>query len=226
MNFELIAEQCLMERYDDLERVWRAISKCTTAVEVEDVMRQLIPNGLFSDEGNFSLVFKSPSSNEFVLKLSTKGYDVWPKYAQMVSENELYKTNPLFPVIPKPYFKILPNGGLNGNAAIGFIEYLEMDKTEIQAHLHKAVEELPDRSSSIYAADPFIEGWYEYEEKGTSPILDAICKYFKIDPVHMIDFFNKVNPLNTGFRSMDLHAANIGYRKNGEIVLFDPLGYA
>ncbi len=225
INFEVLAEQCLMERTNEVEAAWSQIVHLDT---VWDVMRHAAE--MFGEEygyGLFSNVFKSPSGNDFVLKVSYEDGDGWVPFAEIVSQQQKYKTNPLFPIIPSHLFKKFPDG-----SAMAIIEWVKLDEEYTERQIEKIIEdvylEYPDHIMGMDAGDnPFNCAFEELLRNKEPVFVPPICNAFGTTSEHLYDYFEVVR-LATGSTNMhmiDLNEQNIGYRSNGQTVLFDPVGF-
>ena len=176
-------------------------------------------------EGFFSVVYASGTDPEFIMKVprssgSRKGDiypDAWTDFAKIAKQAA--DKNPLYPKIE--FFHEFGN-----NDFVAFIEVLNMvPESKLDNESGTIYTRTVDKSTYRFKDPMFsdvMSGVRDFFMKSSSEfelLANEFMKLFGISAVHLDEFFNSIAKLG----KLDLHAANVGFRKNGQIVLFDPV---
>lgn len=224
-----------MERSDQLEKVWSELMKYTTIQDIERHPHFFSDNDLdMFDYGGYAKVYKSANGDDYVLKITSSGGDGWVPFAHRVANERLYETNPLFPKIQSRYLKelkVFHQGSYNG--AIAFVERVYTSPIRVNKLVTKAIRQMGSMTSNTSfnisnCAALFEAAFEEYVDTGgdVGIIIDSVCEAFEINKDHMLEFFWTINDLMINHGSvilLDMHNSNIGFRKDGGVVFFDPV---
>jgi hypothetical protein len=151
-----------------------------------------------------------------------------------VSSDRLFEHNPLFPKIEPRYFReLLAFSHAKYYGAIAFIEKLYVSSQRSDKLANKAIrnsrkmlgEPIPDVKD---CGSLFEYGYYEYLDfSGKAGLLITnICEAFNINEQYLLEFYGTIQELKAiGGHSMmlDMHSKNIGFRRDGSVVFFDPI---
>ncbi len=234
MNFDFIAEQCLIEKTNRVPYWINRLKQFESAIELDDFLHDTIFLGLkIIGRGNYSLVAMGMGGKDYVLKYSAPGvnndpcaefmYDVW--------QTGVWKSNPLFPKIEPDHFIVYDDG----TYAV-FLEYLDLFSTDPGGDIYKALklmslpllprQKLKNYRPGIMQLAVFQQAYEECMSNDPhKPYTDAVCLAFRFNKAHLIEYMKFCSDYVSGKVYIDLHSGNIGKRKNGQMVLFDPLGH-
>ena len=225
-----------MIRYSDMKTLRTLITEKTQTVEA---LIGMIQAGRFPDlkamaqflekngkplkkigSGWFSDAFVGTDGQpDWVLKVLFKkdpGYEEFLRVAMAQSSS-------LYPKVRKPFV-------LGGRKCV-FVEHLHINKSElsknirylVRQHAPESFEKYKDSSSTTatlvfkYLMPEFAEG-----NEGLSIIFEEMGKKHGFTAKDILDYYRQVS----GIGKWDLHGDNVGIRKNGEMVFFDPVSFA
>ena len=163
-------------------------------------------------DGKFSYVYRG-SRNEVVMKLSRTpaaySEDKWWDWAKLSKEPA--RKNPMFPKMY--YINALKHEATGQPIGIAFLEYVHVNKDKLDdlalemgfSKFSEIIEEVQRRANNRLAES--------YNN------LQTYLKEFYIDIDDLISFIK--NAQQFGF--VDIHSGNVGYRKDGSFVIFDPV---
>lgn len=166
--------------------------------------------------GYYSMVYGSKKHSEVVCKVTEDSHrDPWYKFAKIAQKN--WQSNSLFPEILYIY-----EGFEESTDAVAFFEHLDIAENMhypsevVYKPFRQAVEtilfnKLPNENNSI-----------EYFNENIKRIQHIFDYPPNFTPEIFVDFCKKAKNIWKYSYSVDLHEGNIGFRKNGEMVLFDP----
>ena len=153
----------------------------------------------YSGNGSFARVFISPCG-QYALRISTSKHDSYQYYAQVAISNQQNK------YMPKIYWHVSPISSNSYIGSVTLMENLSLNKKAVNSN--NTVCSFMIASSSIWLKE---HSSIDEIKQNVYPQLKEMVKLFI--PLkkhsHQIEF--------------DLHNENWMFRKNGEIVLTDPL---
>jgi hypothetical protein len=164
--------------------------------------------------GYFSYVYKGSETADFVLKYSAPqrySSDGWFSFANTVR----FAGNSLFPKIK--FLGEMPYKVPQDVRGIAIIEALQMDVDRCEKIGIKWNDY--DRMKRLFT-DDLIDYYTSIISPETKEMCELFFKEFNVDPKEMRDFLKVVRKING---TMDIHQHNIGWRPNGECVIFDPI---
>lgn len=166
-------------------------------------------------EGNFSVVLSSGSEVEFVMKIPVlrTQYNSWFKFAEMAMKN--HSSNSLFPRV-----KMLHDFG--NDDYVGFIESLRIYPQAFTDLADKILvkNRVPHVKDQFFHMMSYVKRDALKEGKHGS-VTQSFLEYFRIDFAQVQDFYRKIDRIQDAHD--DMHAGNVGLRKNNELVFFDPI---
>lgn len=162
-------------------------------------------------EGLYSLVYQG-QGNDYVLKDSDPD-DNWYKYAEFAKKSSS-------PFVPKILFAGEPR--FPSNSKYGVLEYLEIKP---EGHWNHHTREIFWNATIDSNESPFDWAMYEVFElaAGKSIYPEEAEEFLDLIGVKDIGEFLKFINTVEKFGNLDIHDQNIGYRENGELVVFDPV---
>ena len=177
----------------------------------------------FVGSGLFSKGFLIESTNEkYILKISkNNGYyrnDGWFNFARYAKNKQ---HNPLFPKIL--YTGEILTSYLNQTVGIGLVEYLNIpNNTEKLANkIRKIFYYIIQKEFNVTTIDPDVFKMMTEKE-------DEMFNYLKANNITLedaVEFCEVIIECFNEFKVLDIKSQNIGFRKNGQIVFFDPVAF-
>lgn len=158
-------------------------------------------------QGSFAYVLQSPGGKDYIFKVGRESADPFWEFAKVAPK--YFPKNSLFPDIK--YLGSLPQDTDETNTQVNFafIEFLKTSpKTLDQMARNKDlnVYDFYDLTYDIFSGSG--DGHFEY-----------FCETFKVSENDLIELMDVVKELGR----WDGHHKNAGWRKNGELVFFDPV---
>jgi hypothetical protein len=222
--------------FENQNQISQIVSKFTngTLSSIEEISQYLKKDFGMTDikSGQLSTAFINPSNQTFVVKISNDKSPSDPFWGFIKKYQNEYQNNSIFPVI---YAQGVINGfkycimeylwlradklddtayemGYKTFSRVMMIFYLRKDV--IMTTLARNIPPLRDHSI----------------QEITKKIEYIVLQEFKIDVKKLDDFLNKAEGHAgiSGYEAtnswFDIHANNVGFRRNGEFVIFDPIG--
>lgn len=166
-------------------------------------------------------------SNQFIVKISKIAGDPWRRFADHCYKNQ-GETNPLFPKIMHYAENIGWLG--NSNYSIAVIEMLRIDRDRCYLAA-STLNRKPLKANFLLFMRATNHPIYKLEQQGNKNIdllADVYMKRMGYKDLETIrDFGEKMVAICGGieawYEMFDVHQGNVGWRPNGELVIFDPV---
>ncbi len=175
---------------------------------------------LVSAKGYSHIVYAHKNHPGWVIKLprSVKlaKSDKNIKFIDKLCKQELATKNPLFPKIYDNrvhYYN-------DGTYAI-IMERLQIKTPFIEKLICDMTQKAASPATVLESFDTVLL------ECATEPALGQmtamICRVFRIDPKHMVEYMGFILGIIDNKKDLDLQSENMGFRDNGQLVFFDPI---
>lgn len=163
----------------------------------------------------------------FILKISKDPNDPWRKFGKFCYESpDIVDRNPLF---PRTMF--YTDGLTWSKSAFAVVELLEVDSLKARALTPVMISAYFSETMRLLFSRADNDSNYQ-RHKIRYPTVDReIDKFMReagfrsLDDVRAFgDVMKQLYGIDGWIDNMDLHGNNVGWRPNGDIVLFDPIG--
>jgi hypothetical protein len=170
-------------------------------------------------KGFYSIAHRGAGGHEFVIKWHkdprTGALDAWYRFAEVAKKK--YVTNTLYPEI---LFAGKPAWATQSNIQFAILEHLdirsEVELNELSTEILGQGTKLEFKVGMQWAMETAKKGFKTSDSDTVRHFFDVL----NIDPDEIAEFAQDISNLG-GFP--DVHPGNIGWRKNGQTVIFDPI---
>jgi len=164
-------------------------------------------------------------SDQFIVKISSEPQDQWREFAKHCYENQ-GETNPLF---PKVVYYTEDTEWLTSRHSIAVIEALKIDRERCYLAA-STLSRKPIKCNLLLfmrAANHPIYKLEQQSNKNIDLLADVYMKRMGYKDLESIRDFNEkmialYGDAETWYEIFDVHQGNVGWRPNGELVIFDP----
>jgi hypothetical protein len=219
--FEYLAEQCLEERANRIPAWNKEARSFKSSSDLLDTLEKSLRTKLVG-RGFYSYAFRGIGGKDYVLKVlkgpNKASYDPWVPFIKEVISLRMWEKNSLFPRIDPENFIEYPDGSI-----AAFIEYYDPVK-DFQDDILRAQQAVG--VTPMYIIGAFQQAAYECDEDvDHKAYTKALAMAFRVTPEEMEEFIDFTARFRHGNIKMDVNSGNFGKRKNGQIVIFDPIGH-